>query len=242
MYCPSCGAEYREGFDACVECSTPLVESLPEQAEPEVEAFVTIANYRDLPEALVAQAALRGAGILSVLANYYLIAIEWRYSVAVHGLPLRVSASDAVDATLVLDVANSPTPPELPSTVEWRVTEAACPDCGSTDIGSVDTLRQTGALFMLLPSLLLFWYGRLPVYVVTQWIFFLGAVVPVAIRRRRWRCRRCSRTWRSEPSIDVEGAAEPYRAPLPREALLWLLWIGFALIALAMLRAYARQG
>lgn len=242
MYCPTCGAEYREGFDACADCSTPLVESLPEQAEPEVEALVTIASYRDLPEALVAQAALRGAGILSVLANYYLIAIEWRYSVAVHGLQLRVPASDVADATLVLDVANSPTPPEPLPTVEWRVTEAACPGCGSTAIGSADTLRQTGALFMLLYSLLLFWPGRLQAFVVAQWMFFLGAVVPVAIRRRRWRCQRCSHTWKSEPSIDVESVEEPYRAPLSQDALLWLLWLGFALIALAMLRVYARQG
>jgi predicted amidophosphoribosyltransferase len=86
VHCPTCGAEYREGFTSCADCGTPLVESLPEEAEPEFDPFVTIASYRDLPEALVAQAALQGAGILSFLANYYLISIDWMYSIAVRGL------------------------------------------------------------------------------------------------------------------------------------------------------------
>jgi hypothetical protein len=242
VHCLTCGAEYREGFISCADCGTPLVESLPEEAEPEFDPFVTIVSYRDLPEALVAQAALQGAGILSFLANYYLISIDWMYSIAVRGLQLRVPASDATDARLVLDVANSPTPPELQPTVEWRVTEATCPGCGSTDIGSVDVLRQTAALFMLLPSLLMFLEGHVQAYVVAKLVFFFGAVVPVAIRRRRWRCNRCSCTWKADPSIDLESMQELCEALLPVGALLWLLWFGFALAALVMLRAYGRQG
>jgi hypothetical protein len=153
-----------------------------------------------------------------------------------------VRASDATDARLVLDVANSPTAPELQPTGEWRVTETTCPGCGSTDIGSVDVLRQTAALFMLLPSLLMFLEGHVQGYVVAELVFFFGAVVPVAVRRRRWRCNRCSCTWKADPSIDLESMEEPCKVPLSRGALLWLLWLGFALAALAMLRAYARQG
>lgn len=32
MYCPSCRAEFREGFFRCEDCDVALVEILPEQA------------------------------------------------------------------------------------------------------------------------------------------------------------------------------------------------------------------
>lgn len=31
MYCPSCRAEFREGFFRCEDCDTALVEALPEE-------------------------------------------------------------------------------------------------------------------------------------------------------------------------------------------------------------------
>jgi hypothetical protein len=33
MYCPSCRAEYREGFFRCEDCDVDLVENLPEETE-----------------------------------------------------------------------------------------------------------------------------------------------------------------------------------------------------------------
>ncbi|HNU72927.1 MAG TPA: DUF2007 domain-containing protein [Thermodesulfobacteriota bacterium] len=33
MFCPHCRAEYRPGFLFCVECSVPLIESLPPDPE-----------------------------------------------------------------------------------------------------------------------------------------------------------------------------------------------------------------
>ena len=38
MYCPKCGAEFREGFFECSDCLVPLVENLPlEDPKPIVE-------------------------------------------------------------------------------------------------------------------------------------------------------------------------------------------------------------
>lgn len=33
MFCPDCGAEYRQGFDRCTDCDVPLVEQLPASNE-----------------------------------------------------------------------------------------------------------------------------------------------------------------------------------------------------------------
>lgn len=37
MFCPKCGAEYRNGFTKCSDCKIPLVLSLPLQPKPEQE-------------------------------------------------------------------------------------------------------------------------------------------------------------------------------------------------------------
>ena len=33
MYCPKCGAEYREGFTDCADCRIPLVAQMPRRLE-----------------------------------------------------------------------------------------------------------------------------------------------------------------------------------------------------------------
>jgi hypothetical protein len=244
VYCPICGAEYREGFESCAECGTRLVESLPKEPRPHFNPLVTIATYRDLPEALVVRSVLDAAGIWAILANYYLIAIDWNYSTAVGGLQLQVRPADALDAASVLAVASSAEASEVELVQEWLVPEAACPNCGSTDFGSVNDLRETGAMFILLGMLWPLFFGHVERLAVAQWLFVFAAVVPIAIRRRRWRCNACDRTWKAEPSINLEDAPRlsSILSETTRRALLWLLWLSFALIALAMLRTFARQG
>ena len=61
MYCPECGAEFREGIDQCYDCGVPLGPEPP--AEPEVERYVTILETSELDVIPILKTALEGAEI-----------------------------------------------------------------------------------------------------------------------------------------------------------------------------------
>lgn len=50
MFCPQCRAEYREGFDRCVDCRVPLVNELPPEPVsdvPDPDNLVTVLETDD---------------------------------------------------------------------------------------------------------------------------------------------------------------------------------------------------
>lgn len=61
MYCPECGAEFREGIERCADCDVPLTREAP--PEPVVPEYVTILETSDLSVIPVLKTALEGAGI-----------------------------------------------------------------------------------------------------------------------------------------------------------------------------------
>ncbi|HEX9735144.1 MAG TPA: DUF2007 domain-containing protein [Thermoanaerobaculia bacterium] len=61
MFCPECGAEYREGIARCADCDVPLVLEAP--GDSEVPKYVTILETSDLSVIPVLKTALEGAGI-----------------------------------------------------------------------------------------------------------------------------------------------------------------------------------
>ena len=61
MYCPSCRAEFREGFFRCEECDTSLVETLPE--EPALQGYVHLATLFTEGEIALIKSSLETAGI-----------------------------------------------------------------------------------------------------------------------------------------------------------------------------------
>lgn len=63
VFCPQCGAEYREGVSQCRECDVALVPALPTGEAPEWVDFVVVLVTRDHSELAFAKSLLEGAGI-----------------------------------------------------------------------------------------------------------------------------------------------------------------------------------
>lgn len=49
MFCPQCGAEYREGYSECADCGVPLVESPVPPADVELVSVFRTADAGLLP-------------------------------------------------------------------------------------------------------------------------------------------------------------------------------------------------
>jgi hypothetical protein len=67
MFCPSCGAEYRSGFDTCSDCGVALVEELPQQSsleKPGTQAgAVLVWSGNDVTRHAQARSILERAGL-----------------------------------------------------------------------------------------------------------------------------------------------------------------------------------
>lgn len=61
MFCPECGAEFKEGIATCDECEVALVADPP--AEPQLEKYVDVLETSDLSAIPVIKTALEAAGI-----------------------------------------------------------------------------------------------------------------------------------------------------------------------------------
>ena len=66
MYCPKCGAEYREGFNECSDCQIPLVLWKPEQPEERGDPDLQLVTVLEASDPLVigsAKGILQEAGV-----------------------------------------------------------------------------------------------------------------------------------------------------------------------------------
>ncbi len=63
MFCPNCGAEYREGFTSCSACEVPLVSEPPDRKEPVFKNLVTVYEAGNLAILSFAKSILESGGI-----------------------------------------------------------------------------------------------------------------------------------------------------------------------------------
>ncbi len=139
----------------------------------ELADVVSIRQFRDLPEALLAKGALDSAEIESFLVDDNMIRMDWFFSNLVGGIKLCVKQEDA-DAAL--DLLEQSIPEEFEVEGVGPYEQPHCPKCQSLDIAFED-LNQ-------------------PVAWISASLFF-----PIPLHRKRWVCHSCGQRWRQAENI-----------------------------------------
>lgn len=151
-----------------LEC---LEEEPPKPREEiELRNLVTIRQFRDLPEALLAKGSLESAGIECFLADENLVRLDWFISNFIGGIKLRVRPHDAESAQKLLDE------PILEGLYVHGVglyEQPRCPKCQSLDV----TFRELDK----------------PVAYVSAFLR-----VPIPLQRQGWHCHSCDAEWEDD--------------------------------------------
>ena len=151
----------------------PTEEPRPQQEKIQLRQLVTIRQFRDLPEALLAKGSLESAGIECFLRDDNLVRLDWFISNFVGGIKLCVRQEDAGNARQILEE------PILESLYVHGVglyEQPRCPKCDSLDV-SFQELDPAA-------------------YLSTVVRF------PIPIQREGWRCRACGAEWEDDGEPD----------------------------------------
>jgi hypothetical protein len=146
----------------------PLQEGSPRE-ELNLRELVTIRQFRDLPEALLAKGSLESAGIECFLRDENLVRLDWFISNFIGGVKLCVGAEDVTKAQAILDE------PILEGIYVHGVglyEQPRCPKCNSLDV-TYQELDPAAYLSM-------------------------AARVPIPFHRDGWHCRSCGAEWEDE--------------------------------------------
>ena len=158
---------------------TDDAETEPRQ-EMEVRELVTIRQFRDLPEALLAKGSLESAGIECFLADENLVRLDWFISNFIGGIKLNVRAADAANAQKLLDE------PILEGLYVHGVglyEQPRCPKCQSLDVNFQELDRPSAYLSAFLRA-------------------------PTPVQRTGWRCHECDAEWEDD-GADSRGESHP---------------------------------
>ena len=145
----------------------------PEQRqELELQKLVTVRQFRDLPEALLAKGCLESVGIECFLGDDNLVRLDWFISNFIGGIKLKVRVADAKNAQQILDE------PILEGLYVHGVglyEQPRCPKCQSLDV-SFQPLDR-------------------PIAYMTAFLR-----VPLPVQRPGWLCRSCDAEWEDDVS------------------------------------------
>ena len=144
--------------------------------EPELDlrTLVTIRQFRDLPEALLAKGSLESAGIECFLRDDNLVRLDWFISNFVGGVKLCVKPEDAETAQKLLD---EPILEGLYVQDVGLYEQPRCPKCQSLDVNFRELDRPIAYLSAFLK-------------------------VPMPVQRKGWRCHSCDAEWDDDGSPD----------------------------------------
>jgi len=156
-------------------------EPTPEpRQEMEVRELVTIRQFRDLPEALLAKGSLESAGIECFLADENLVRLDWFISNFIGGIKLNVRPADVENAQKLLD---EPILEGLYVQGVGLYEQPRCPYCQSLDVNFQELDRPIAYMSAFLR-------------------------MPIPVQRPAWRCHACDAEWKDDSTNDA--AAEPH--------------------------------
>jgi Putative prokaryotic signal transducing protein len=159
----------QEAFETEVARRGSTLTIVPHRGEDvfEFNQTVTLRQFRDLPEALLARGSLESAGIQAYLVDDNMIRMDWFISNLLGGIKLKVNVEDAEAAAEIL---NQPIPEMLDVEGIGNVEQPKCPRCESLDI----------------------FYEELnkPLAYLTAY-----AGVPIPTYRHGWACHACGNAW-----------------------------------------------
>jgi ribosomal protein S27E len=105
----------------------------------EFNETVTLREFLDLPEALLAKGSLESAGIQAYLVDDNMVRLNWFISNILGGIKLKVRAEDAESASKIL---NQSIPETLDVEGLGNFEQPKCPHCQSLDVTYAEPLRE----------------------------------------------------------------------------------------------------
>jgi hypothetical protein len=148
--------------------------------ECEGQQWITVARFRDLPEALLAMGSLESAATDCRLVDDNIVRLDWFWSNLMGGIKLVVKPEEEQSAREMLSL---PIPERIEVAGVGDYEQPRCPKCGSLDITFQELDR--------------------PVAFVSAYLNF-----PIPLQRPAWRCHSCYSQWEDD-GIDADKRESP---------------------------------
>jgi hypothetical protein len=159
-----------------LDCVGGEPEDLRGRDQLELQELVTIRQFRDLPEALLAKGSLESAGIECFLADENLVRLDWFISNFIGGIKLNVHPEDVANARKILD---EPILEGLYVQGIGLYEQPRCPKCQSLDVNYQELDRPIAYMSAFLR-------------------------VPIPVQRPAWHCHACDAEWEDENASEPD--------------------------------------